>query len=744
MIQPIPTATYRIQLRGGVTFAGVESQLDTIKALGISHLYLSPIFAAGKDSTHGYDVLDPTVIEHSLGGREGFEKLANAAHDKGLGILLDIVPNHTAFILENAWLQDVLRHGANSRYASFFDIDWSAGPLVLPLLPQPFGAMLANGDFTIANGHWSFDGADIPLVETQAQSASTPDDLTALHEAQHWRLRHWELERDGITHRRFFNVTALIGMRVEDPAVFDATHSLIIELVEAGLVDGLRVDHIDGLADPKAYLDRVHEALPDTPVWVEKILVGSERLDPDWQTVGTTGYESARLIARLLTDGTGVEALDTTWREYTGVTEDFASALELAKLDILHNELSAELHQMSRLAGDALRNDPKVEPGPEGLREAVTQLLLGMSQYRTYIDASGSSEADKALLGKVIEAAKSNVRSSLIVERLADHLSAPQGEADHRLAVRLQQVSGALLAKSQEDTAGFRWTRYIAANEVGAEPEEPTVTDAEANAFLADRRSTEMNLTSTHDTKRSEDSRMRLVAISHHPEAFRALVDGVDHLAPKTLSPRWRWYIVQSVLALWGEPEANLADRLHQHNQKAMREAKIESFWTEPDEDAEAAADAFVDAICTQWQKARPQELSQIIETGEALSLAQLALKCLMPGFPDIYRGGEGPFFALTDPDNRLPVDYDAIARLESGQGFGADKHKLTRILLELRQTDPDFFNAASSEMGQGDTLTFRRSGAGRTLEMAFGRAKAGTPIWQSGTGEQVLTIAWV
>lgn len=743
MIQPIPSATYRIQLRGGVTFDVVEQQLDYLKDLGISHLYLSPIFTAAEGSTHGYDVLDPTEIEPSLGGREGFEKLARAAHALGIGIILDIVPNHTAFTLESAWLRDVLRHGEKSQFATFFDIDWAAGPLVLPLLPEPFQVMLDRGDFSAAEGCWRFDEVDVPLAAGYEGTSDTAEDLLALHNKQHWRLRHWELERDGITHRRFFNVTSLIGIRVEDPTVFEATHSLIIELVETGLVDGLRVDHVDGLADPKGYLDRLAEALPGTPVWVEKILVGTEALDRQWKTVGTTGYEAARLITRLLTKAEGVESLDTSWRDYTGIGEDFSEALKTAKHDILHNELAAELHQLAGLAGAALAEDPEVEAGPEGLREAVTQLLLGMTRYRTYIDRAGAAPAERDLLHDIVEKAGSEVRSSRIIERLAHHLANPAQNADRRLAVRFQQVSGALLAKSQEDTAGFRWTRYLAANEVGAEPDEPVVEDAEANGFLAERLPSDMTLTSSHDTKRSEDSRMRLVAMSHHSASFLSLVEGADHLAGDALSPRWRWYIVQSALALWGTDASKLKERLRQHNQKALREAKLESFWTKPDEAVEAAANAFSDALCDQWREAPPAALNQLIDTGATLSLAQVALKCLLPGFPDIYRGGEGAFFALTDPDNRLPVDWAALARLPEAERFAGEKAQLTRRLLALRQSETTFLASASAEVEQARGVLLRRVREGRSLMVTLGVPASGTPIWQSGSGDHLLAIAW-
>lgn len=743
LIQPIPSASYRIQLRDGVTFAHVEAQLDYLRTLGISHLYLSPIFRAPEGSTHGYDVLDPGVVDPVLGGLSGFERLAVAAHRAGLGIILDIVPNHTAFTLENDWLGDVLKHGEQSRHAPLFDIDWEAGPLILPLLPDPFGVMLERGDFAAADGYWHFPGMQVPLSPDGPQSAASNEDLVALHERQNWRLRHWEAERDSITHRRFFNITSLIGMRVEDPAVFDATHGLVIDLVRRGFVDGLRVDHIDGLADPKAYLDRLAEALPGTPVWIEKILVGEEELDPRWKTAGTTGYEAGRRIAQLLTDAAGLAVLDPIWRGYTGIEGDFPKALEAAKLDVLHNELAAERHQLIGLASIALGADPAVEAGPESLDEAVTQLLLGMPRYRTHIDADGATETDRRLIADLVRDAEKNLRSSRTIERLAQHLAKPDSAADRRFVTRFQQVSGALLAKAQEDTAGFRWTGYLAANEVGAEPGEPNITEAEANRFLADRRPSAMTLTSSHDTKRSEDSRMRLVAISHHPEAFDGLAREADRLAPDLLPRRWRWYIVQSALALWDEQTDRLEERLRQHNGKALREAKLESFWTKPNPDIERAADRFSDALCAGWRSAPPEALRTIIATGAALSLAQLALKCLMPGFPDFYRGSEGPFLALTDPDNRLPVNWQDLAHLAQKDGFAGDKARLTRLLLGLRKDEAAFFENARTAVRRDGMVMLRRWTDQRGLTVTLGGPGDANSIWQSGAGRQRLTIGW-
>ncbi|MDQ1899342.1 malto-oligosyltrehalose synthase [Paracoccus sp. WLY502] len=714
MTPHIPTATYRIQLRDGVDFARVTQLLPYLEDLGISHLYLSPIFQASTGSTHGYDIIDPTRIDPALGGREGFDALAHAARERGLGIILDIVPNHTAFTLENPWLLDVLKHGPASRYARHFDIDWEAGPLILPFLPEPFEKMLADGAFRAADGMWQFGDVSVPLAE----GSPATDDLRALHEAQPWRLVHYELERDGITHRRFFNVTSLIGMRVEDRAVFEDTHSLIFDLVRSGQVQGLRVDHIDGLADPATYLDWLHQALPDTPVWVEKILVGHETLPPEWKTVGTTGYDAARLIARAFTDPSGIEELDHAWRLATGIDSDFRDELRQAKLDVLDNELAAERRQLRDMAAAAAQGSPLAEPGPESLREAVTALLMATPRYRTYVTDKARPE-DRELLRAIADDAAQGLRSRTVLDLLVDVMVDPQTEAARTFVRRFQQVSGALLAKAQEDTAGFRWTRYLAANEVGAEPDEPAVTVEEANAFLAARRPTDMTLVSTHDTKRSGDSRMRLVAISHLPQAFRALYDQSAALpSADRVEPRWRWYILQSALAIWDGQAETAADRLNQHIEKAMREAKLTSFWTNPDEATETAAQTFARDLLDQWGNREPPALQSLLQRGEALAFAQLAFQTLMPGFPDIYRGDEAGLLALTDPDNRLAVDWAAFP--ERAQDRDAKMH-WTQQLLSLRKTRQDFLRDADAAIQIDDTgIRLIRRSKDQVLTAAF------------------------
>ncbi|MBM3604045.1 MAG: malto-oligosyltrehalose synthase [Alphaproteobacteria bacterium] len=745
MISAIPTSTYRVQMREGVDFAALEAQLDYIAGLGISHLYLSPIFQASEGSTHGYDITDPAEIEPSLGGRQGFDSLASAARDRGLGIILDIVPNHTAFTPQNPWLADVMAHGRASRYARHFDIDWQAGPLVLPFLAEPFEKMLTDGAFRVADGKWWIGDLALPL----APGSDVTDDLRTLHAAQNWKLVHYELERDGITHRRFFNVTGLIGMRVEDPRVFEDTHALIFELVRSGQVQGLRVDHIDGLADPADYLNRLAAALPDTPVWVEKILVGDETLPAGWKTVGTTGYEAGRLIARLLTPEQGLKALDGQWREATGVDEDFAAALARAKAEILDNELAAERRQLVELAAAASSGSAMAEAGPESLREAVTALLIAMPRYRSYVDARGASEEDRALIGRVADQAAQGVRSDQVLRMVASIWQNPGTWEEHAFVARLQQVSGALLAKAQEDTAGFRWTRYLPANEVGAEPDEATITDEEANHTLATRRASDMVLTSSHDTKRSEDSRMRMVAISHLPEDFASLHEASLQLPQaEAVEPLWRWYVLQSCLGLQGADDAPA--RLAAHLEKAMREAKLTSFWTAPDEASEKAAADFGAAVFAGWDKDQPAALQRLVARAEALSLAQLLFKSLMPGFPDIYRGTEDLALALTDPDNRRAVDWSAMAVLPEAGGFGGEKARWTRTLLALRRDRRDFLDSAAAEVNSSDRgIGLARTHQARQLvaRLALPQGAADLPSgdilldWKASDGTRVCLI---
>ncbi|EKE44817.1 putative glycosyl hydrolase [Oceaniovalibus guishaninsula JLT2003] len=696
---PRLTATYRMQLRGGVDFARAEAFLPWIADCGISHLYLSPIFTATEGSTHGYDITDPNEVDPALGGMPGFDRLARAARDHGLGIIVDVVPNHTSFTMENPWLRDVLRHGPDSRYARYFDIDWDAGPLVLPVLPRTFEEMLEAGEMTVEGDEFVVGEQRFPLRARPDPVPGDADGLRALHEDQFWRLAHWRLERDGVTHRRFFTVTGLIGMRVEDQAVFEGMHRLLFELIDQGLVQGVRLDHVDGLADPTAYLRRLRARLPDTPIWVEKILTGDEPL-PDWPVEGTTGYEAGRQIAMVLTDAVGLYRVVAEWKAATGYEGTFDEALEQAKGEVIRQELAAELHQLIGLA-EAAATARGADRGAETLREAVLALLSAFPRYRTYFAPGVRPEGDVALMRQVADRAAEPLRFRDTVDLLTDMIVDGETGQDRAFAVRFQQVTGALLAKAHEDTAGFRWNGYLAANEVGADPGHAVATPEDVTRWARDRAPHALTLTSSHDTKRSEDARMRMVAISHAPDAFGELWTAAEQA--DDVSANRRWYLLQCALSIWDADDPDLIERLRDHTVKAMREAKLSTNWIAPDEAAEAAAMDWVTRLVEGWREDEPDALRRLVDLGARLSLAQVALKMTMPGVPDIYQGCIGAHFALTDPDNRRPVPIERLPDLPDAAGFEGAKARLSRRLLHLRRARPDFFDGADFALREGD-----------------------------------------
>ncbi|GGG79841.1 malto-oligosyltrehalose synthase [Salipiger pallidus] len=686
------SSTYRLQLRQGVDFDRAVELLPHIAGLGVSHLYLSPIFTAEPGSTHGYDIADPTEIDPELGGREGFTRLSRTArHDYGILLVLDLVPNHTVLSPENPWLFDALRHGAKSHYAGYFDIDWSHG-LILPILPDPFDDMVAAKAFTVnrEEERLEWEGGWLPLAPGTASL-----DWDEMMRAQSWQLRFWERERRRLSHRRFFNVTTLIGMRIEEPQVFDAMMALPIQLVQEGLVHGLRIDHVDGLAQPGEYLGRLRKAVGDgVPIWVEKILTGDEDMPADWSTEGTTGYETSDRISRLLTAPEGRETLDAFWREATGVQGDYEALCVETRGLILDTDLGAELTEMTARAASALAERGERERDADALRGAIRALLCSFPQYRSYVTPDGARAEDEALLSQTFRGAEKLGCDDGALTALRGLFDGPEGPKTLAFVTRFQQVTGAVVAKAQEDTAFFRYTRNLAECEVGSEPDSPTLSPEDLNEWAQARLTrwpVAMNLGSSHDTKRAEDARARLVAITHHPEALRALWQHAAPLACTGAPPaHLRWYILQSALALWEPGREDLGDRLAAHLEKAMREARQLSTWTDPDEAAERQAAEFGRALLDSWETTRPQALQTLVEAGHRLSLVQFCLRCLLPGIPDIYQGTEFGSFALTDPDNRDPLDPE-----QALSDFGQEKLAKIRCLLRLRLRDPEFFMRA-------------------------------------------------
>jgi (1->4)-alpha-D-glucan 1-alpha-D-glucosylmutase len=751
----LPTSVYRLQFRDGMDFDRAAGLAPYLAELGISHLYASPLFTAQPGSIHGYDITDPGEIEPALGGMAGLERLSAALKRHGLGLIFDIVPNHMAFSVETPWLRDILRNGQKSRFAGHFDLDPGAERIRLPWLTAPFEDVLADPGLTVdddADGPVLVAGTlRVPLAPADALDAARSGDiaaLRALHAAQPWQLVHWRTEHDAISHRRFFSITGLIGVRVEQDAVFEDMHRLLFDLVARGIVDGIRIDHVDGLADPAAYLHRLRARVPDTPIWVEKILSGTETMPPDWPIQGATGYGAARSLSRLLTDAEGLGRIARTYRAVTGRTAPVEDVIWRARRQVMTEELAAELWALHRQLAQIAGSDPRgVEFGPETLREALLEMIAAFPRYRTYMTAGHVAPADGALIHATARRAAARMTDPGAVPFLADILTRPTPETAP-LRRRFQQVTGAAVAKSAEDTAFYREVRLLSANEVGGEPDDDPLGIDGFHRAMERRAATiphGLTLTSSHDTKRSEDARMRIAALTRETDAFEAWFRICQGFAPPRLNANLVWYAAQTFLAV--EPgDGDIAERLCGHIVKALREAKSESFWTAPDLALEAAAQGYVRRLAAHFP-GHALEVAPILEIADRLTLIQTALKLTIPGIPDIYQGCELGSYSLTDPDNRRPVDFDLRRRALADPGClptrrDRDKFQMTRRLLTLRRADTRLFLDGDYRRLAADdgVCAFERRIAGRVLTVA---ACARTPFETPHAAPHAGEIHW-
>lgn len=753
----LPSACYRLQFRNGLDFDAAAALAPYFAGLGVSHLYASPLFTAQPGSTHGYDVTDPGEIDPALGGRAGLERLSSALKDQGLGLVLDIVPNHMAFSVETPWLRDVLRQGRDSRYARHFDLDPAAERMRLPWLEKPFEAMLAEDAFAVADDPEGpvlvTGGLRVPLAETPALAEArggAPAAIRHLHDAQPWRLVHWRTESDVLSHRRFFNITGLIGVRVEDETVFDDVHRLLFDLVDAGVVDGIRIDHVDGLIDPEGYLRKLRSRVGDVPIWVEKILTGPEMPPRSWPVEGTTGYVAARAFNRLLTNAEGLDRIDGSYRDATGRTDAFEDVIWHLRRLVMTRDLAAELWTLQRMfASIAAEDATGVEFGPESLREALLSFIAVFPRYRTYMTADRVSPEDAALVRQTAGRAAERLPDPGALPFLADVLTRDDA-ATAPFRLRLQQVTGAAVAKSHEDTAFYREVRLLSSNEVGGEPDEDPLGVAgfhRAMVRRAGRMPHGLTLTSSHDTKRSEDARMRIAAITHAPAAFEAWHRICQGFAPEGLNPNVVWYVAQTFLAL-REGDGDLGERLALHIVKALREAKSETSWTAPDLALEGMAQSYVRRLARHFPRQAP-EVEEIVGIADRMTLVLTALKLTVPGIPDIYQGCEFASHALTDPDNRAPVDFDArrAALKHDDAALGAVdrlKFDLNRRLLHLRRDRPALFLDGSYDpLPAHETIcAFSRHGGEVTLHVALTVDFAGEPApLPALPGERIVSL---
>jgi (1->4)-alpha-D-glucan 1-alpha-D-glucosylmutase len=880
-----PRATYRVQLHRDFRFADACAIVPYLARLGVSHLYCSPFLRARAGSRHGYDIVDHNALNPEIGTREDFERLVDALHSHGMGLLVDVVPNHMGVLgADNAWWMDVLENGRASPYSDYFDIEWQAadpdlaGRVLVPILGDQYGVVLERGELKLAfeADHGGFvlryfehrlpldpatypvlldralalpaadaleppardalaslaaalgrlparDLADpaaraerhrdkevhkatlarlahehAPLAEaidtTLAELNGDPhvrtsvDALDALVGAQAWRLAYWRVAADEINYRRFFDINDLAALRMENPEVFEATHRLLFELLEAGRIDGLRIDHPDGLLDPAAYFARLQRgyaermgATGDRPLYVvaEKIVAPHEQLPSDWAVHGTTGYRFANVTTGLLIDGTAKGRLDRAWRAFVGdEAEDFETLAYRCRRLVMATSLAGELTVLAAALLRLARADRRTRDFTlNALRQALAEIVAGFPVYRTYI-ADRLGAQDRRWIDWAVGRARRSSRAAdaSALEFIHDVLRGrtPPGAPDTlrecylAFARRLQQFTAPVAAKGIEDTAFYRHHRLVALNEVGGDPDTFGVGVGAFHGASRDRALRwphTMLATTTHDTKRSEDVRARLAVLSEMPAAWRLAVRhwhrinrshrrSVDGAPAPSRNDEYLLY--QTLVGtLPEEPfdEGGLAayrERITQYWLKAAREAKRHTSWISPNAAYEDALAAFIGAAL-----ARPagnlflDDLREAVRTfawfGALNSIAVTLLKLASPGVPDIYQGQEGVVLSLVDPDNRRPVDFAhgareldvlqaiageddpaaSVAALFAAPGDGRAKRWVTWRALQLRSSLPRLFE-------QGDYVPLAVSGARAAHVVAFLRR----------AGDDVLVVA--
>ncbi|WP_066910862.1 malto-oligosyltrehalose synthase [Millisia brevis] len=719
------TATYRLQMRpDAFTFDDARKVVGYLHDLGISHLYLSPILTAVPGSMHGYDVIDPTTVSAGLGGRAGLEALSAAARERDMGLVVDIVPNHMGVErpdLNRSWW-DVLRHGPTAEHADWYDIDWSVpgyeGRVVLPILGSAEDLDQLRLDVVDGERVLRYYDTVLPVRPDLDPAVVTP---TEVHDQQHYRLVDWR--SDVLGYRRFFTVTGLAAIRQEVPEVFADTHDQIGSWFTEDLVDGLRIDHPDGLADPTDYLWRLRELIgPDAWVVIEKILAYDESLDPILPVEGTTGYDILAVIDRLFVDPTGRDALTELGAARTGEPGDadwlHARTLELKRW-VVTEQLVPELHRLVRaLAGPD--DDPRTLAAM--IVEVIARIPVYRSDYRT----------TSLLLSEAIEAVAGLPGGP--GEDIAVALSAALGR-NRAAALRLQQLTGAATAKAVEDRLFYRTSRLVALQEVGGEPDLFAVAPAVAHTRLerwAREWPATMSAASTHDTKRSADVRTRIAVLSQVAARWARAVAQWEELAPSP-DARTGLFLWQNLFGVWpadGEVTGEIRARVRAYALKAIREAGLRTSWNEPDEAFEEAVQTWLDAVIDGPVAAEITDLlTDVAPHAAADALARTVIGLLGPGVPDTYQGTEVWDDSLVDPDNRRPVDFAYRQELLGAMAGAtlppdeptADATKLWVVSRSLR-VRRDHPNA----MVGGDYRPLRPIGIGADHLFAFARADRG------------------
>ncbi len=724
MTRRTPRSTYRLQLTSDFDLFEAARRLPYLHDLGVDWVYLSPLLAAEAGSEHGYDVAVHTREDPERGGATGLEVLSAVAHGLDMGVLVDIVPNHVGVASPRpaTWWWDVLEHGRASRYAAYFDIDWDAGGgrLLLPVV--------GDGD----DGAVEVVTDERAIVYHDLRLPMAPG-TTSLEE-QHYELVSWRRGDTELNYRRFFTVTTLAGVRVEEPEVFEASHREIGRWFDVGLVDGLRVDHPDGLRDPGDYLDRLSKLTDASYVVVEKILEPGESLPSSWATAGTTGYDVLALVDRVLTDPGGEDVLSEL------APPDYVELVHETKRAVADGPLQAEVRRIVRELAPVVEEGAVRPSRNPDLEDAVAELLTCFPVYRSYLPIGAEH------LLTAFASARSR-RPDLVsaLDALEPALSDPAQPA----ALRFQQTSGMVMAKGVEDCAFYRYPRLTSLNEVGGDPAVFAVSVAEFHDAMR-RRQTEwpdaMTTLSTHDTKRSEDVRARISVLAEAPDLWARTLDTLLDAAP--LPDRgFANLLWQAAYGAW--PISR--ERLHAYAEKAMREAGDHTMWTDPDEDYERAVHAAVDAAYDDERVGAAVEAldAELSTAGRANALSAKLLSITLPGVPDVYQGSELGDLSLVDPDNRRPVDFDAAER---ALATGANpKQALTAQALRLRRDRPELFASYTPLRAEGDAarhvLAFDRGGAVTVVtRLPLGLARRGgwggtTLVLGDGTTHRVADL---
>jgi (1->4)-alpha-D-glucan 1-alpha-D-glucosylmutase len=850
-------ATYRVQLHAGFSFDDAAEVAGYLAALGVSHLYCSPILQAAAGSSHGYDVVDHSRLNDELGGEPGYRRLTRRLAADGLGLIVDIVPNHMALGgRANAWWWDVLENGPSSIYAGYFDIDWDpperklTATVLMPVLADQYGRILEAGELVLERHGGSFSvryhDQEAPisprtLGEPLARAAASvtdpagsaeleslaaafarlphgrrtdpaavaerhrdkevlrarlaelcaarpeiagavdaevaalnhdPDALDDLLSQQNYRLAYWRTGAEELSYRRFFDIETLAALRVEDEEVFAATHRLILGLIADGSVDGLRVDHIDGLADPEGYLERVCYAPSRPYVVVEKILQPDEELPASWPVAGTTGYEFLNRVTELFVDARGAAAVRAYYARFTGLRQEYAEVAHAARHQIMREELVAEVERLTGLlAGVCERHRRQRDHTRRELRDALREVIAAFGVYRTYTRPGHPvTPADRASVAAAVETAWQR-RPDLDAELLGfigELLTGVHpGEAEAAFAVRFAQVSAPVMAKGVEDTAFYRYQPLVCLNEVGGDPGTSGRPPADFHRAMAQaaRRHPEGMLTlSTHDTKRSGDVRARIGLLSELPEAWESAVGRWARRNAGYKQDGWpdrnaEYLLYQTLVGAWPVD----AGRAAAFMQKAAKEAKVHTSWTDPSAGYDDALVAFVTAVLADGDFVADLEgflaEHRLVERGRVTSLAQTALLLTCPGIPDLYQGTEVWDLSLVDPDNRRPVDYgrrrallDRLAGAGPAEALaladeGGPKLWLIHRVLGHRRRNPGAYGPGSgyrhlpvAGANAGHAVAFERGGG---LAVIVPRLVATLDDW-AGTEVALPDGAWV